>query len=463
MKKESANPLGTLPVNTLLRQFTVPAVISMVVTAVYNIVDQIFIGHGIGPAANASTTVAFPLVISIMAVALLFGIGSAIFIGTRLGEGRHDLAEKALQSVTGVLIVLSAIITVAGLIFIEPVVRFFGADEQILTYSIQYTSVILCGSLFNMMTIVLDKILRVDGAPKVAMFSIMAGVSINTVLDPLFIFVFQMGVSGAALATIFSQFISAACMFVYLQKKGSLHVRLRGLFRPDFDTVRKVAYLGLSSFILQIGALIVQVVMNRSLMYYGALTPEVGGVIALAGMGVIMKFYIVIISVCVGIGVGAQPIISFNNGARRYDRVRETIRKTIFLTTVVTFTGWLLVETVPGLVIRLFDNRAGVFYLFSKRAIRIFLAMAFTVGPQIACSQYYQAMGKPLISAFLSVLRQILVLLPAILILPLIFGLDGILFSGPLSEMVSGTVCFLLFRKEWKQLNERIRNNEQEI
>lgn len=454
------NPLRVKPVGKLLREFTVPAIISMVVTAVYNIVDQIFIGQGIGPEANASTTVAFPLTMIVLSLSLLFGVGLGIYIATKFGEGREDLADEALQNVFGILLIIAAVLIVSGLIFIRPIVTFFGATESIMEYSITYTSIILCGSWFNMMTIAMDKVLRSNGAPGFAMFGIVIGSVLNTILDPIFIFIFHWGVAGAAIATIFSQFVSAVLMIGYLQRKCPLKIRLNRIFHLNFRLLKNIAYLGLSSFIIQVGGLAVQIIMNRQLVKYGDLTPEVGGVIALAAMGIIMKLYMIIISVCIGFSIGGQPIISFNNGSKLYHRVKEAVMKSMLLSSLVTGIGWLIVELAPGMIISIFDSHKGVFYQFGIHAMRIFLAMAFSVGAQIVAVGYFQATGQPLKASFLSLLRQILVLLPAILILPLFFGLDGILMSGPLSEIISSVFTFVLFRSEMKKLNRNIREQD---
>lgn len=457
------NPLRTEPISKLLKEFTIPAIISMVINAVYNIVDQIFLGQLIGPEANAATTIAFPIFMIIMSIAVLFGIGNGIYISTRLGERNYEQAQKAFTSVFNFITIAAIVITIFGIIFIRPLLYFFGADTGTYDNSFKYTSVILLGTWANMMLVVMDKVLRADNAPKKSMQYIVFGAILNTILDPIFIKIF--GISGAAIATILSQFITATLMIIHVQKNGNLSINIKKLFNIkdyEFSIMKSAMYLGLSSFILQISNIFTQIVMNRSLLHYGNLTPEVGGTIALASMGVVIKIYFILTSICVGIGVGFQPIVSFNIGAKQYERVYEAYKKSALYSIIVTFIGGTLVQLFPHIIISIFDSTKGSFYNFSIHALRIYMISSFIVGIQIVNVMYFQAIGNPIKAAILSLVRQILILIPAIIILPIFFGLDGILYSGPLSEIVTFIVSTCLIIKGIKELKEKISNSNYE-
>ncbi len=451
------NPLRTEPIPKLLKKFTIPAIISMVINAIYNIVDQIFLGQLIGPDANAATTVAFPVFMLILALAVLFGVGSGIYISTRLGEKNIEKALSAYRATFSCVTITAIIITILGSIFIKPLVGMFGASNDIISASIQYTSVIILGTWANMMIVVMDKILRADNAPKQAMICIVSGAILNTILDPIFIYLFN--IRGAAIATILSQFITAILMIHHMQTKGRLKIDFKNLFKLSIDDLKIVKgsmYIGISSFILQIGGILTQVVLNRSLVYYGDLTPEVGGTIALAAVGIVLKIYLIVTSICVGIGIGFQPIISFNNGAKLYSRVYEAYKRSAVFASIVTFIGWIVIQLFPGFIISIFDSDKGTFYNFGIHAIRIYMITTLIVGIQIVNVMYFQAIGKPLISATLSLIRQVFVLIPAIIILPMIFGLDGILYSGPLSDIIAFISSILFIRYGIKELKFKI-------
>lgn len=457
------NPLRTEPITDLLKKFTIPAIISMLINAVYNIVDQIFLGQLIGSEANAATTIAFPVFMFILSLAVLLGVGTGIFISTKLGERNIEAAQSAFKTVIAAVSVISIIITVLGFIFIEPIVKMFGANPDILSASIQYTSIIILGTWANMMIVVMDKILRADNSPRQSMIFIVLGALLNTILDPVLISF--MGIRGAAFATIFSQFVTAILMFRHVYTKGSLRIPLREYFNitfNDFKILKSSMYIGLSSFILQIGSIFTQIILNRSLIHYGNLTPEVGGTVALAAVGIVLKIYLIMTSVCVGIGIGFQPIISYNNGARLYDRVYETFKRSALIAVIVTVLGFIIVETFPGAIILIFDSYKGTFYNFGIHALRIYLGASFLVGIQIVIVMYFQAMGKPLISAIISSTRQIFILIPSILLLPLILKLDGILYSGPLSDTIAFIMSVVFIKKELKKLKRLIEVQKNE-
>ena len=336
-KKE--NPLGYMPIGKLLGKFALPAVISMLVNALYNIVDQIFIGQGVGYLGNAATTIAFPVVTIILAAATLLGAGGSAFAAIKLGEKKEEKAEQALGNVFILLAGIGILVAVLGLIFLDPLLKVFGATENTMGYAREYTSIILIGAPFNMLGIGLSNMARTDGNPSLSMYSIVIGAILNTILDPIYIFVFHWGVTGAAIATITSQILSAVVLFVYFVRKSNMRLRICN-FKLNNNICRNMLVLGISSGITQIAATILQVVLNNSLIHYGDQT-SVGGDAALSAMGIVSKVAMILVSICIGIGIGSQPILGFNKGANKPKRIRKTYLCAIGAAKAVSEVGWL--------------------------------------------------------------------------------------------------------------------------
>lgn len=452
--EQSGNPLGYAPIGKLLAKFALPAVVSMLVNAVYNIVDQIFIGQGVGYLGNAATTVAFPVVTIILAVATLLGAGGSAYAAIKLGERREEEAEKTLGNLFTLLIVSGILVMVLGLLFLDPMLRLFGATDSIMEYSRQYTSILLLGAPFNMLGIGFSNMARTDGNPSLSMYSILAGAILNTILDPLYIFVFHWGVIGAAIATITSQIISAVVLLVYFLKKGNMRLKRKNL-RLDRNVCRAVSSLGISSGITQMASTILQIVLNNSLVFYGEQT-VVGGDVALSAMGIVSKISMILVSVCIGIGIGSQPILGFNKGAQNPGRILQTYGRAISIATLVSVIGCLLCQLFPHQILKLFGSADSNFTDFAVRCLRIYMIGVFTAGFQVVSTSYFQATGQPFKASVLSMLRQLLVLIPMILILPLFFGLDGILYAGPVADLSSAVVVSVFAAHEWKKLKLQI-------
>lgn len=452
--EQSGNPLGYAPIGKLLAKFALPAVVSMLVNAVYNIVDQIFIGQGVGYLGNAATTVAFPVVTIILAVATLLGAGGSAYAAIKLGERREEEAEKTLGNLFTLLIVSGILVMVLGLLFLDPMLRLFGATDSIMEYSRQYTSILLLGAPFNMLGIGFSNMARTDGNPSLSMYSILAGAILNTILDPLYIFVFHWGVIGAAIATITSQIISAVVLLVYFLKKGNMRLKRKNL-RLDRNVCRAVSSLGISSGITQMASTILQIVLNNSLVFYGEQT-VVGGDVALSAMGIVSKISMILVSVCIGIGIGSQPILGFNKGAQNPGRILQTYGRAISIATMVSVIGCLLCQLFPHQILKLFGSADSNFTDFAVRCLRIYMIGVFTAGFQVVSTSYFQATGQPFKASVLSMLRQLLVLIPMILILPLFFGLDGILYAGPVADLSSAVVVSVFAAHEWKKLKLQI-------
>lgn len=451
MTEQKGNPLGYAPIGKLLAKFALPAVVSMLVNAVYNIVDQIFIGQGVGYLGNAATTVAFPVVTIILAVSTLLGAGGSAYAAIKLGEKREEEAERTLGNLFVLLTGIGILVAVLGLVFLNPMLRLFGATDSVMEYSRQYTSIILLGTPFNMLGVGLSNMARTDGSPSLSMYSILAGAILNTILDPIYIFVFHWGVTGAAIATITSQIISAVVLMVYFLKKGNMRLKKRNL-KLDGVICKSVATLGISSGITQVASTILQIVLNNSLVFYGDQS-YVGGDVALSAMGIVNKIGMILVSICIGIGIGSQPILGFNKGAGKFDRIRQTYLRAVGIATVVSVIGWALCQLFPYQILTVFGKADANFTEFAAKALRVYMLGIFTAGFQVVSTSYFQATGQPMKASILSMLRQLLVLIPMILILPLFFQLDGILYAGPVADISSAVVVSFFVVYEMKKLN----------
>ncbi|MES0410863.1 MATE family efflux transporter [Anaerostipes caccae] len=457
-KKE--NPLGYEPVGKLLLQFAVPSTISVLVNSVYNIVDQIFIGQGVGYLGNAATTVTFPIITIIMAFATLLGSGGSAYAAIKLGQKKEDEAEKTLNNNFMLSIITGIVLAVTGFIFMEPILRLFGATESIMPYAKDYASIILIGVPFSVIGPCLSNMARTDGSPRLSMYGILIGAVLNTILDPIYIFIFHWGVKGAAIATITSQIISALILFLYFCKRSQMRLHLKEL-KLDGSVCKNVIALGTSSGITQLVACIMQVTMNNSLVYYGNKS-AVGGDVALSAMGIVMKLAMILASVCIGIGIGSQTIFGFNFGAEKYQRIKHLFKNAVAAATVSVLIGWLLCQLFPGLIVNLFGGGNSAFVNFAEKCLRIYLFGIFCAGFQIVATNYFQATGQPLKASVLSMLRQLLLLVPLILILPLFLGLNGILFAGPIADMSSAVIVALFVVPEMKKLNRHIKEKDEE-
>lgn len=454
--KQGENPLGYRPIGQLLMQFALPAIISMLVNSIYNIVDQIFIGQGIGYLGNAATTIAFPIVTIILALSTLLGAGGSAYAAIKLGEKREEEAEKTLGTVFVLTLIASAAVMLLGFVFLDPMLKVFGATANTLEYARQYTSIILIGTPFSMLSVVLSNMARTDGNPSLSMYAILVGAVLNTILDPIYIFILHWGVRGAAVATITSQIISTVVLVLYFAKKGK-NMRLhKGSIRLSAEICEKALPLGISSGITQVASTILQVVMNNSLVYYGNQTAA-GGDVALSAMGIVNKISMILVSICIGIGIGSQPILGFNKGAGQLKRVRKTYLWAVSAATVVSVIGWLSCQIFPGPILSMFGTQDVEFTKFAIRCLEVYMLGIFTAGFQVVSTSYFQSTGQPFKASVLSMLRQLLLLIPLILILPLSMGLEGILYAGPLADIGSALIVSLFVIYEMKKLNKQCR------
>lgn len=449
MKKTAENPLGYAPIGKLLRKFAIPSIISMTVSALYNIVDQIFIGQGVGMLGNAATNVAFPLTTITVALSLLLGIGGAANYNLALGRKEKDKAKGIAGTAFGTLFLAGVLFCIVSRCFLKPMVTACGATEQTLPYALSYVGITSLGFPFYMLVTGGNHLIRADGKPTYSMISMLSGAIINTILDPLFIFVFGWGIQGAAWATVTGQIFSACMVFFYLPKYQNVKLSPRD-FLPKPACLRAIVSLGAASFFNQIAITVVQIVMNNTLRHYGSLSIY-GSEIPLAVVGIVAKVNMLFLSVVIGISQGAQPIIGFNYGARNYSRVRETYLKAASTATVIAVGAFLCFQLLPRQITSLFGSGDPLYYQFAISYFRIFMFCTFFNGLQPVTANFFTSIGKAPKGILLSMTRQIIFLIPLVLIFPFFFGINGVLYAGPISDGAAGILAIFLIRRELKQ------------
>ncbi len=444
------NKLGILPVEQLIRQFAVPSIIAMLVSALYNIVDQFFIGRSIGELGNAATNVAFPLTTSCVAIALLFGIGGASSFNLAMGRKQKEQAVYYMGNAAVLLFLMGSVLCILTQIFLVPMLRFFGSPDSVLGYAVTYTRITSIGFPFLIYSNGGAHLVRADGTPKYSMLCNLTGALINTVLDPLFIFGFGMGMAGAALATIIGQIVAAGMIFCYMLRCRTVTLERRHLMiRLEYAV--HIMSLGLASFFNQIAMMIVQIVLNNSLTYYGARSVY-GESIPLACAGIISKVAMLYFSVVIGLAQGLQPIAGYNYGAKNYDRVKQVYFQTVRYALSISVAAFLLFQLAPQQIISVFGDGSEEYFLFAARYFRIYLFATFLNGIQPVTSTFFTAIGKPVKGIFLSLTRQILFLLPLIIIFPLFLGIDGIMYAGPIADLTAGAAAIGMILYEMRQI-----------
>ncbi len=451
MKEEQReNPLGYEKISTLLKGFAIPSVIAMLVSSLYNIVDQIFIGQGVGYLGNAATNVAYPLTTICLAIALLIGIGSASRFSLYLGGGMKDKAAKVVGNGVCMMFAFGILYTVLVEIFLVPMLTAFGATADVMPYAISYTRITAVGMPLLIVTNAMSNLARADGSPKYSMTCMLVGAILNTILDPIFIFVFDMGVAGAAIATVIGQFFSFLMALRYIWHFKNVELE-RSHFRLSLEESLSTASLGMSNSLNQVAITLVQIVLNNSLTYYGAQSAY-GMEIPLAACGIVMKTNAILLSIIIGISQGSQPIIGFNYGAAQYDRVRKTYKLAIQCDLVISAIGFCLFQFFPRQILSLFGSGDALYYEFATRFMRIFLFMIIVNGIQIISSNFFAAIGKPVKGLLLSMTRQVIFLIPLILILPLFLGIEGIVFAGPVADFAAFLVTTTFIAREMKMM-----------
>lgn len=447
------NILGYEKISKLMLKFSIPTIISLVVNSLYNIVDQIFIGRGVGYLGNGATNVVFPITVLAMGFAFMIGDGGAAYLSLKLGQQKKDEAAKGVANSIIIGLIVSIIMFLGGLIFLPQLLDLFGCTDGLREYAIGYGRIIVIGLPFFIIGSVLNGMIRADGSPKYAMISMVTGAILNIILDPIFIFLLNMGVEGAALATIISQFVTFFLNIIYIKKFKSIKIT-RSTFKFEFKTVFKVLSLGVSSFITQLSFVLLISVQNNLLGKYGELS-KFGADIPITVLGIVMKINQILTSIILGVAVGSQPIVGFNYGAGKTDRVKKTIKTVLSCTLTVSTIAFILFQTIPDKLIAIFGKGDSNYIEFACLTFRTYLLCCICSGIQIPSGIFFQAIGKSMKSAILSLSRQILLLIPGMIIFSSIWGLMGILYAGPVADTVafvlSSTLLFFEMKKMGKE------------
>ena len=452
---KKASSFDTEPVGRLIARFAIPCVISLVVNSLYNIVDQIFIGWGVGYLGNGATNVVFPITIIALAFAVLIGDGGAAFMSLKLGEGDTESVKKGAGNSAVMVTIAGILLMVIFLVLIKPILTLFGATEStdplLREYALQYGYIIGIGLPFTMISTALNSLIRADGSSKYAMFSMLLGAIINTAFDPIFIFVFNMGVRGAAIATVMGQVASLIVSVIYLPRFKTFRLDASA-FRLSGKTCGKVLSLGVSSFITQIAITIVMVLFNNQLTSYGN-SSVYGPDIPMTAMGIVMKVNQIMLSILVGIAVGAQPVIGFNYGSKNFARVKKAFIIAIVAAEIVAVIAFFIFQFAPMAVVSLFGAEEGqngeLYNDFAVKSFRIFLMLCPLNGFQTVVAIFLQAIGRPVKSAVVTLSRQIIFLVPAAIVLPMFMGVEGVLWSARSGRscVYSGTCTYSVRNK----------------
>lgn len=446
------NILGKEKIGKLIKKFSIPCIISMLVNSLYNIVDQIFIGQGVGYLGNGATNVVFPLVMVGLAFSLMFGDGASAYLSLKLGEKKNKEAEVGIGN--GILIsaIVSILFCFITLIFLPLFLKLFGCTENLQSYAMTYGRIIAIGFPFSMIGTTLNSVIRADGSPKYSMISMIAGAVLNTILDPIFIFVFNKGVAGAAVATVISQIVTFALNIMYIKRFKTIKIS-KECFKLNKDTCKKITTLGISSFIMQMSIVCVMTVENNLLGKYG-LDSKFGAEIPITVLGIVMKISQILNSIIIGIAAGSQPIFGYNYGAKKYDRVKETLKLVLGSSVIISTIAFILFQTIPDKLILIFGSGDENYIEFACLSFRIYLLLCIFNGIQIPSGIFFQAIGKSTKSAILSLSRQIIILIPAMVILGSMYGIMGVLSAGPVADGIAFILAFVFLAKEYKNLKD---------
>lgn len=453
MSIETKNPLGEQPVNRLLSQFAIPSIISMLVGSLYNIVDQFFIGQRVGELGNAATNIAFPLSTSCLALALLIGIGGSSAFNLAMGSGDDKKAVHLLGNAVVLLAGSGLFLSIITFLFLKPLLLFFGSPKAVLPFAIEYTKVTAFGFPFLLLGTGGGHLIRADGRPRMTMVCNLIGAVINTVLDALFVFGLNLGMTGAALATVIGQMVSGIMAIICLMHGKTVSIHKEHLF-VKWENVTRIASLGMAPCSNQVAMMVVQIIMNQSLKHYGSHSIY-GENIPIACAGIITKVNMIFMSFVIGLSQGLQPIASFNYGAAKKGRVKEAYIKAISIGAVLAVIAFFMFQFFPRQIISIFGDGSELYYQFAIRYFHVFLFFTFVNFMQPITSNFFTAIGKPKVGSFLALTRQILFLLPLILLFPLFLGIDGIMYAGPVADCLAAVVCFIMVYRELRNFNPK--------
>lgn len=441
-KAGTPTELGTEPIGKLLLQYAIPAIIAMTASSLYNMVDSIFIGHGVGPLAISGLAITFPLMNLAAAFGSLVGVGASTLVSVRLGQKDYDTAQNILGNVITLNLIIGIGFTILTLLFLDPILYFFGASVDTISYARDYMVIILLGNAVTHMYLGLNALLRASGHPQKAMIATITTVVINTVLDPIFIYGFKWGIQGAAIATILAQIISLAWQFkTFTNKNELIHLR-RGIYKLRGTIVKNTIAIGMSPFLMNLAACFIVILINKGLKEYD-------GDLAIGAFGIVNRIVFLFIMIVMGLNQGMQPIAGYNFGAQQFHRVDRVLKLTIYGATAVTVTGFLIGELMPELAVSIFTTHEELLRL-SARGLRIVVMFFPIIGFQMVASNFFQSIGMASKAIFLSLTRQLLFLVPCLLILPHFYGSTGIWISMPVSDLAASIVAGVMLYRQFK-------------
>lgn len=441
---DRSHALGEEKISALLWKFSLPAITGMVVNAFYNVIDSIFVGRGVGEIGLTAVTLAFPVMIVLMGFGMLVGVGAAAVVSLRMGEKKEKEAEKILGNAFTLSMILSLILTFSILLFLDPVLILLGAEPDVLPYARDFTRIIVLGSIFMYVGFGLNNIVRAEGNPRMAMSTTLISAGLNILLNPLFIFTFHLGIGGSALATVVSQAVSAVWVLLYFVRgKSVLRLRKKN-FWLDRKIVSSIFQIGMSPFLMQIASSLTTILFNYTLLRYS-------GELAVASIGIINRMAMLMLMPIFGISQGLQPIIGYNYGAGNYSRVIKALKIAIIAASVFSTAGFLIIQIFDQEIIMLFNDSPELILLGSE-AMRINLCMLPVIGFQIIGANYFQAVGKAGYAIVLSMSRQLIMLIPLLLVLPKVFGLHGVWLASPISDFSAALLTGIFLFRELRKL-----------
>lgn len=436
------NELGTERIGKLLTQYAVPAIIAMTASSLYNMVDSIFIGHGVGPLAISGLAVTFPLMNLAAAFGSLVGVGASTLISVKLGQKDYDTAHKILGNVVVLNLLIGIVFTIVTLAFLDPILYFFGASEATLPYARDYMVTILLGNVVTHMYLGLNSVLRSAGHPQKAMLATIFTVVVNTILDPVFIYGFGWGIRGAAIATILAQILSLIWLFkIFCNKKEVLHLH-RGIYRLKRVLVENIIGIGLAPFFMNVASCFIVILINKGLKLYD-------GDLAIGAFGIVNRISFLFVMIVMGLNQGMQPIAGYNFGAKQYHRVNQVMKLTVIAATLITTTGFLVGELMPKLAVSAFTNDETLINI-SAQGLRIVVMFFPIIGFQMVTSNFFQSIGMARKAIILSLSRQVLILIPCLIILPMFWDAKGVWLSMPISDAAASIIAAIMLYKQFQ-------------
>lgn len=449
--RRSALELGVKPVGGLLMQYAVPAIIAMTAASLYNMVDSIFIGQGVGALAISGLAITFPFMNLSAAFGAAVGVGASTFLSVKLGQKDYKTAEIVLGNTVTLNIIIGITFSIASLLLLDPILRFFGASDQTIPYARDYMLIILVGNVFSHMYFGMNAVLRAAGKPRLAMYATIFTVILNSILDPVFIWILELGIRGAAYATVLAQIVALIWQFrIFSDKHELLHLK-RGIYKLRGHIVKNIIAIGVSPFSMNVCACFVVIFINNQLVRYG-------GDMAVGAYGIANRISFIFVMFVMGINQGMQPIAGYNYGSQQLDRMMLVVKYAVMAATAIMATGWVIAEFLPYYCVRLFTKDAALISL-AITGLRILMAVTPIVGYQMVVTNFFQCIGKVKISIFLSLSRQLLFLIPLLYILPKFFRLDGVWFAMPVADSISSVVTALIMIVYMRKFNKEHRKN----